>query len=195
MYYELNVIGELMLIGYARTSTVEQEAGLEAQIRELDKLGVDKAFSEQVSSVADREVLRECIDYCREGDTLVVTKLDRLARSVANLCDIQKQLESKGVELRIADMGLDTATPQGKLMLNVFGAVAQFEREVMLERQREGIAKAKKEGKYKGRKPTSDDVKDQVKQLLEQGSKPSEIMSITGIGKTTFYKVKREIQS
>ncbi|OUJ34963.1 DNA invertase, partial [Vibrio parahaemolyticus] len=135
------------------------------------------------------------IDYCREGDTLVVTKLDRLARSVANLCDIQKQLESKGVELRIADMGLDTATPQGKLMLNVFGAVAQFEREVMLERQREGIAKAKKEGKYKGRKPTSDDVKDQVKQLLEQGSKPSEIMSITGIGKTTFYKVKREIQS
>ncbi|MFA0553463.1 recombinase family protein [Vibrio lentus] len=184
-----------MLIGYARTSTVEQQAGLESQIRELDKLGCDKAFSEQVSSVADREVLRECIDYCRDGDTLVVTKLDRLARSVADLCKIQAELAEKGVELRIADMGLDTSTPQGKLMLNVFGSVAQFEREVMLERQREGIAKAKKEGKYKGRKPVSDDVKDQVKQLLEQGSKPSEIMSITGLGKTTFYKVKKELQS
>ncbi|QIA64627.1 recombinase family protein [Vibrio astriarenae] len=184
-----------MLIGYARTSTVEQEAGLEAQERELDKLGVDKLFSEQVSSVGEREVLQECIRFCREGDTLVVTKLDRLARSVANLCDIQKQLESKGVELRIADMGLDTATPQGKLMLNVFGAVAQFEREVMLERQREGIAKAKKEGKYKGRKPTSDDVKDQVRELLAQGKKPAEIISLTGIGKTTFYKVKKEFQS
>ncbi|WP_239502568.1 recombinase family protein [Vibrio astriarenae] len=191
----MNTIGEFMLIGYARTSTVEQEAGLEAQERELDKLGVDKLFSEQVSSVGEREVLQECIRFCREGDTLVVTKLDRLARSVANLCDIQKQLESKGVELRIADMGLDTATPQGKLMLNVFGAVAQFEREVMLERQREGIAKAKKEGKYKGRKPTSDDVKDQVRELLAQGKKPAEIISLTGIGKTTFYKVKKEFQS
>ncbi|HHP0451817.1 recombinase family protein [Vibrio harveyi] len=182
------------LIGYARTSTVEQQAGYDAQIRELDAMGCDRVFSEQVSSVADRAALRECIDYCREGDTLVVTKLDRLARSVADLCAIQKELESKGVELRIADMGLDTSTPQGKLMLNVFGSVAQFEREVMLERQREGIAKAKAEGKYKGRKPTDDAVKQQVKRLLEQGLKPVQIMEETGVKKTTFYKIKKELE-
>lgn len=181
------------LIGYARTSTVDQEAGLEAQLKELDSLGCDRVFNEQVSSVAERQVLKECIDYCRDGDVLIVTKLDRLARSVADLCKIQQELSDKGVELRIADMGLDTATPQGKLMLNVFGAVAQFEREVMLERQREGIAKAKAEGKYKGRKPTSDEVKGKVKAMIDGGSKPALIMKEVGIGKTTFYKVKKEL--
>ena len=95
------------------------------------------------------------LEYVREGDTFVVTKLDRLARSVAHLCEIVGELERKGVTLKILDLGMDTGTPTGRLMLTMIGAIAQFEREIMLERQREGIAAAKAEGRYKGRKPTA----------------------------------------
>ena len=91
----------------------------------------------------------------REGDVFVVTKLDRLARSVAHLVEIGTRLEAKGVALKVLDQAIDTSTPSGRLMFNMLGSIAQFERELMLERQREGIAKAKAEGKYKGRKPTA----------------------------------------
>ena len=118
-----------MEIGYARTSTVDQVAGFEAQIDALGKAGADKIFKEQVSAVAvARPELDAAMDFVREGDALVVTKLDRLARSVADLVQIIAKLDAKGVALKILDMGLDTSTPAGKLMLNVFGAVAQFER-------------------------------------------------------------------
>jgi DNA invertase Pin-like site-specific DNA recombinase len=140
-----------MKIGYARTSTLEQEAGLEAQIRDLKAAGCEKLFHEQASSAATRAKLEAALDYLREGDTLVVTKLDRLARSVLHLGEVVAAIERKGAQLRILTMGLDTATATGRLMLNVIGSVAQFEREMMLERQREGIAKAKAEGKYRGR--------------------------------------------
>jgi len=95
----------------------------------------------------------------------MVTRLDRLARSIADLCKILAQLEAKGASLRVLNMNLDTATPTGKLILNVLGSIAQFERELMLERQREGIAKAKAEGKYKGRKPTARAKAEQVREL------------------------------
>jgi DNA invertase Pin-like site-specific DNA recombinase len=129
-----------MLISYARTSTLEQEAGLEAQLRDLKALGGEKLFQEQVSSVAPRKALETAIEFAREGDTLMVTKLDRLARSVIHLGKIIETLEAKGAALRILNLGVDTATPTGRLMLNVLGGVAQFEREMMLERQRESIA-------------------------------------------------------
>src|ERR671910_3752387 len=144
-----------MLVGYARTSTLEQEAGLEAQLRELRALGCEKVFQEQASSVGPRKTLEQALEFTREGDTLVVTKLDRLARSVPHMWEIIRQLQAKGVSIRIVNMGIDTNTPTGSLMLNVLGGVAEFEREMMLERQREGIAKAKAEGKYRGRKPTA----------------------------------------
>ena len=141
------------LIGYARTSTVDQAAGLEAQERDLNAVGCTRIFTEQVSSVdvKAREQLDAALGYVREGDTLVVTKLDRLARSVAHLLDVLAVLTGKGAALSILDMGIDTSTPTGKLMLTVLGGVAEFERAIMLERQREGIAKAKAAGKYKGR--------------------------------------------
>ncbi len=110
---------------------------------------------EQVSSVAERPQLEAALDFVREGDVFVVTKLDRLARSVANMLEIVARLERKGVALRILNLGLDTSTPTGRLMLTVMGGVAEFERSMMLERQREGIAKAKAEGVYRGRKPTA----------------------------------------
>jgi len=139
-----------MLVAYARTSTVDQEGGLEAQLRELKGLGCKKVFQEQTSSVGERKALEEALEFTREGDTLVVTKLDRLARSVTHLGEIVERLGQKKVALRILDLGIDTSSATGELVLNVMGAIAQFERKMMLERQREGIAKAKAEGRYKG---------------------------------------------
>ncbi|WP_273972734.1 recombinase family protein, partial [Xylella fastidiosa] len=102
-----------------------------------------------------RAQLEAALEFLREGDVLVVTKLDRLARSVADLMELIQTLDRKSVGLRVLNLGMDTHTPTGKLMLIVLGGVAQFEREMMLERQREGVARAKAAGKYKGRKPIS----------------------------------------
>jgi DNA invertase Pin-like site-specific DNA recombinase len=140
-----------ILIGYARTSTVEQQAGFDAQLRDLRAGGCTKFFKEQVSSVAERKELEAALDYAREDDTLVVTKLDRLARSARHLLEILDTLQGKGVGLRILNLGgdtVDTRGATGRLLLNLLAAVAQFEREMMLERQREGIAAAKAAGKY-----------------------------------------------
>jgi len=178
-----------MLIGYARTSTLEQEAGLEAQVRDLKALGCEKVFQEQTSSVGPRKVLEEALEFTREGDTLVVTKLDRLARSVQHLWDIVGQLQSKGVALRIINLGVDTGTPTGKLMLTMLGGVAEFERDMMLERQREGIAKAKAEGKYKGRKPTVRAKADEIKALHATGLSMGEIAKRLNIGKGSVHRV------
>jgi len=121
-----------MIVGYARTSTVDQVAGFDAQIKELKEIGCEKLFQEQVSSVGNREQLEAAIEFLREGDVLVVTKLDRLARSVADLMATIKKLDATAVGLRVLNLGMDTHTPTGKLMLTVLGSIAQFEREMML---------------------------------------------------------------
>jgi DNA invertase Pin-like site-specific DNA recombinase len=177
-----------MIVGYARTSTVEQVAGFEAQERDLRAAGVERVFAEQISSVASRAQLDAALDFIRAGDTFVVTKIDRLARSVADLCAIVKRIEAKGAALRILAINLDTATPTGKLMLNVIGSVAQFEREIMLERQREGIAKAAAEGKYKGRAPTARAKASQVKALASEGVTREAIAKQLGIGVASVYR-------
>jgi DNA invertase Pin-like site-specific DNA recombinase len=180
-----------MLVGYARTSTLEQEAGLEAQLRELKGLGCEKVFQEQASSVGPRKALEQALEFTREGDTLVVTKLDRLARSVPHMWEIIRKLQDKGVGVRIINMGIDTNIPTGKLMLNVLGGVAEFEREMMLERQREGIAKAKGEGRYKGRKPTARAKSDEIKALAAQGMSMGQIAVQLNIGKGSVHRVLR----
>src|SRR5678815_3890720 len=164
-----------MLIGYARTSTTEQVAGLEAQQREVRAAGCTRLFVEQVSSVAEREQLSAALDYLRDGDFLVVTKLDRLARSVRDLMEIVHRVEAKEAGLRILAMNLDTTKPTGRLMLQVLGAVAEFERAMMLERQREGIAKAKAEGKYKGRAPTARVKAEHAVRLFREGKRVAHI--------------------
>jgi DNA invertase Pin-like site-specific DNA recombinase len=181
-----------MIVGYARTSTTEQQAGLKAQSRDLKAAGATKSFSEQTSSVGARPQLAAAIDWLREGDTLVVTKIDRLARSVADLCGIVVKIEHKGAALRILAMNLDTATPTGKLMLNVIGSVAQFEREVMLERQREGIAKAKRDGKYRGRAPTARAKAPEVRRLAAVGMTREAIAAQLGIGVASVYRALAE---
>jgi DNA invertase Pin-like site-specific DNA recombinase len=183
-----------MKVGYARTSTTEQIAGLEAQARDLKQAGCEKLFVEQVSSVGQREQLSAALDFIREGDTLVVTKLDRLARSISHLSEITKTLEGKKADLQVLAMGLDTSTATGRLMLNVIGSVAQFEREMMLERQREGIAKAKLEGKYKGRKATARAKATVVRELHEAGLGASEIARQAGVGRASVYRILEDLR-
>lgn len=180
-----------MIVGYACVSTLEQEAGLEAQVRDLTALGCEKLYREQVSSVAPRAQLNAVLDFVREGNTLVVTKLDRLARSVTHLGRITEVLEAKRVGLRIVNLGVDTSTPTSRLMLNVMVGVAQFEREMMLERQREGIAKAKGEGRYKGRKSTVQARVAEIEALASQGLSMGAIATQLGIGKGSVHRVLR----
>ena len=143
------------------------------------------------SAVGPRAQLDAALDYCRDRDTLVVTKLDRLARSARHLSDLVDQLEAKGVTLRILNFGgdaVDTRGATGRLMLNMFAAMAQFEREMMLERQREGIAKAKAEGKYKGRKPTARAKAQDALRLFRAGMKVAHIAKELGIGRGSVYR-------
>lgn len=179
------------LIGYARTSTLDQKAGLDAQRRDLEALGCQRLFIEQVSSVdvKERRELAEALAFIREGDTLVVTKLDRLARSSQHLLEILETLTAKGAALRILNMGIDTGTPTGKLMLTIMGGVAEFERAIMLERQREGIAKAKAAGKYKGRKPTAQAKASEVRKLSAEGLGATAIAKEVGIGRASVYRI------
>ncbi|RYE42056.1 MAG: recombinase family protein [Hyphomicrobiales bacterium] len=184
----------MALVGYARTSTVDQIAGLEAQVRDLRAAGVgeQELFVEQVSSIGQRAKLDEALRFVRRGDDFVVTKLDRLARSTRDLLSIVELLDNKSVALRILDFGgasADTRSPQGRLILTMFGAMAQFERELMLERQREGIAKAKSAKKYKGRAPTAMRKADEILRLTKEGVGAAEIARICGIGRASVYRV------
>lgn len=181
------------LVGYARTSTTDQKAGLQAQLRDLQAVGCAKVFHEELSAATTKrpELLR-ALEYVREGDTLIVTKPDRLARSTADLLAIAKALEGKGVTLRILSMNVDTSTPTGKLMLTMLGGIAEFERDLMLERQREGIAQAKEKGKYKGRAPTARRQSDEVIRLKAEGLTGDAIAAKLGIGRASVFRILRE---
>ena len=178
-----------MIVGYARTSTVCQIAGFEAQLKELQAAGCEKIFREQVASVAVRAQLQAALEFVREGDVLVVTKLDRLVRSVAELMVIIQAMDQKQVGMRILNLGMDTRTPTGKLMLTVLGGVAQFEREMMLERQLEGIAKAQAAGKYRGRKPVAMERQAEVRRLAATGMAKARIALELKIGEATVYRI------
>lgn len=137
-------------IGYARVSTEEQNEA--RQIEAFKEYGVDKLFLDKLSGKnTNRPELRHMLDYVREGDTVIIADFGRLARSTRDLLNLVSELTAKGVHLISLKEQLDTSTPQGKFMLTVFGAMAELEREQILQRQREGIAIAKAEGKYKGR--------------------------------------------
>src|SRR5262249_27491060 len=153
----------------------------------------EKIFREQLSSMADkRPELEAAIDFIREGDELVVTKLDRLARSVADLLRIIERVQAKRAAIYIGNLGRINGDPTGKLLLNVLASIAQFERELMLERQREGIAKAKAEGKYRGRAPTARAKADQVKELAAQGIGAVEIARRCNIERTSVWRILKD---
>ena len=138
-------------IAYVRVSTIEQNDS--RQVEALTKHGIDKWFTEKVSAKdTNRTELNRMLDFAREGDTIFIHDLSRLARSTKDLLDIVEQLQKKGIELTSNKENIDTKTATGKLMLTMIGAISEFERGNLLERQREGIAIAKEGGKYKGRK-------------------------------------------
>lgn len=178
----------MALVGYARTSTVGQP--LEVQRDKLKASGVDRIYEEQVSGVKqDRPELKAMLDYVREGDTVVVCKFDRIARSTKHLLEIVEGLEAKGVAFKALNIDLDTSTPTGKLMLTMLGAVATFEREMMLERQAEGIAQAKANGVYKGRKATAMAKATQVFEYLDQGLSKASIARELEIGTSSVFRI------
>jgi len=181
----------MSIIGYARVSTEGQE--LTAQLEQLNAAGVDKLFKEKASGVKqDRPQLTAMIDYTREGDTVIVCKLDRIARSTKHLLEIVEALEAKKVSFKVLNINLDTSTPTGKLMLSMLAAIGQFEREMMLERQREGIRLAKDAGAYKGRKPTAREQAAKVLELVRSGKTKQAAADEIGIGVASVYRILKE---
>ena len=181
----------MAIIGYARTSTVEQLAGLENQVKILESKNVCKIFQEQVSAVSKNRVeFNKMLDYTREGDSIIVTKLDRAFRSVKDMVNTVEELGQRGISLQVLDMNLDTSTPTGKLMLNLLASIGEFERSIMKERQLVGIAKAKKEMKYTGRKPSIN--VDEIKRLKrDECLNPTQIAKRIGIGRASVYRLLR----
>lgn len=177
-------------IGYARVSTETQE--LTAQLEQLNAAGVDRIFQEKASGVKhDRPQLAAMIDYVRDGDTVIVCKLDRIARSTKHLLEIVDTLEAKQVSFQVMNINLDTASPTGKLMLSMLAAIGQFEREMMLERQREGIKLAKEAGAYKGRKPTARAQSAVVLDLISQGKTKLAVADELKIGVASVYRITK----
>ena len=163
---------------------------MDLQHEALAAAGCEKIFSEKMSgrSADDREQLTQALDWVREGDTLIVTRLDRLARSVGDLYRIIEVIATKGVAFRCLNQaGVDTDSSTGRLMLAILGAVAAFENDLRRERQLEGIAKAKARGAYKGRPPSIDAAV--VKRLREEGIAPSDIARQLRIGRASVYRV------
>jgi len=174
-------------VGYARASTIDQD--LTIQIEALKAAGCDPIRSEKRSgtTVAGRDELRTVLDFLREGDTLTVTRIDRLARSIGDLQDIVRELRAKGVKLRATEQPIDTSTPAGKAFLDMLGVFAEFETNLRRERQMEGIAAAKARGVYKGR-PQSIEVAE-VTKLKARGLGATEIARKLGIGRASVYRV------
>ncbi|KAF0675887.1 recombinase family protein [Profundibacterium mesophilum] len=185
-----------MRIGYARVSS--QGQSLDAQIAALTAQGCEKLFEEKRSgaSRAGRAALREALDFCREGDVLIVTRLDRLARSMFDLQEIAQGLERKGVDLVVLDQRIDTTTPAGRLTFHLLGAVAEFERDLIAARRSEGIARAMARGVKFGRRAKLTPA--QARQLRAdhaQGVPRRTLMARHGISKSTFYRLIAEAPS
>lgn len=179
-----------MQIGYARVSSVGQS--LDIQREQLQAAGCERIFEEKRSgrSAADRAALKEALRFAREGDTLVVTRLDRLARSITDLREIVDGLSAKGVGFRCLQQGaLDTTRSDGKLMLNILGSFAEFEADLRRERQMEGIAKAKERGVYKGRKPSID--AEGIAKALSGGESPTAVAKRFGVARSSVYRLGR----
>ncbi|SKO40350.1 recombinase family protein [Mycobacteroides abscessus] len=182
-----------MLIGYARVSTVEQSTAL--QLDALQAAGVEKVFVDEgiSGSVSSRPELDRCLEVLRSGDTLVVWRLDRLARSLKHLLELVESLSTKGIHLRSLTEAIDTSSASGRLVLSVFGALAEFERSLIIERTQAGLAAARARGARIGR-PTamSDSQIQQARTLVGAGHRVPEVARTLGVGRSTLYRVLGE---
>lgn len=177
-----------VLVGYARVSSEDQD--LTIQLEALAEVGCEKVFSEKRSGTTTegRSELERALEYVREGDVLVVTRLDRLARSVVDLRRIVSMLQDKGVEFKCIQQGFDTTRPEGRLMLSILGAFAEFETDIRKERQAEGIERAKAEGRYKGRSSTKARPEDIRNARMLDGQSAAEIAKRFRISTDTVYR-------
>lgn len=183
---------EQMKIAYVRVSTVEQNEA--RQIEALEKYGIEKWFTEKVSAKdTNRSQFKQMIDFAREGDTIYIHDFSRLARSTKDLLDIVELLQSKGIHLVSNKENIDTSTPTGKLMLTMIAAINEFERTNLLERQREGIAIAKRNGVYKGRKPFASDKFDTLyEKYAHREINKTEFAKLLNISRPTLNKLIEE---
>ncbi len=175
-----------MRVGYARVSTTDQDTALQRE--RLEEVGCERVYAERISgrSTDGRQQLAECLRFVREGDQLVVTKLDRLARSMADLIKITEELQAKQVDLVVLDQAVDTTTPAGKLMFNMIGAFAEFERALAEERRNEGIARARTKGVKFGRpRAIGGDEAAALRELAARGAKLREMADATGVSVPT----------
>ena len=182
-------------IAYVRVSTVEQNEA--RQVESLSQYKIDEWFIEKISGKnTNRPQLQAMLKYVRKGDTVYIHDFSRLARSTKDLLDIVEQLQSKGVQLVSSKENLDTTTPTGKLMLTMIAAINEFERQNLLERQKEGIAIAKRDGKYKGRKPIEADqkFKEQYQRYLNREINKTELAKILGVSRPTLDKMIKDNQ-
>ncbi len=178
-------------VGYARVSSTGQS--LEVQLEQLRAAGCEKVFSEKFTGTTTegREQLEAALDYVREGDVLIVARLDRLARSLVDLRKIIDRLSAKGCGFRALQQGaIDTTRSDGRLMLNILASFAEFETDIRKERQLEGIAKAKAAGVYRGRKPSV--PVEEVRRLAAEGVGPTDIGKRLGIGRASVYRALAE---
>ncbi|MEG5037225.1 recombinase family protein [Microcoleus sp. AT3-D2] len=183
----------MAIYGYARTSSAHQVAGLDDQVAKLREAGCtdQTIYREQISSVRmeERVEFSKVLNKLSKGDVLVFTSLSRVARSMVHMMEIEAVVAAAGASIRILDMNVDTSTPQGRLTFNLFGSIAQFERENMLERQKVGIAAAKAAGKYKGRAPTAQAKAGKVLALAAKGLTKQQVADAVGIGVASVYRI------
>ena len=181
-----------MKIGYVRVST-EQQNTMRQEVL-MEQYGVEALYVDRISGKnTDRPQLKKMMDFVREGDVVIVESISRFARCTRDLLELVEQLTEKKVEFISKKEALDTSTPSGRFVLTIFGAVAQLEREYLLQRQKEGIAIAKQEGKYKGRKPLDRPELDSVIAIWKNGEITAvEAMRRLRMSKTTFYRIARE---
>ncbi len=180
-----------MLIGYARVSTLDQNSQL--QIQALNEAGCKKIFTEKISGAKkERRQLQDALDYMREGDTLVVWKLSRLARSLTQIIDTVKDLEDRDIGLKVLTQNIDTSTSEGRLFFHMNAAFDQFQREIIVENTRAGLKSARKNGRIGGRPTllTEDKIRTAQALLKDTDNYPfiSDIIKALGIGRTTFYR-------
>lgn len=179
----------MAVVGYGRVSSAGQS--LEVQLEQLRAVPCDEIFTEKRTgtSTDGREALQEMMRYVRKGDVLVVTRLDRLARSLTDLSKIIDELGAKGVGFRCLQQGgVDTTKPEGRLMLQLLGSFAEFETAIRKERQKEGIEKARAAGRYRGRPKTIDPAS--ITELEAEGLGPAAIAKRLGIGRASVYRIK-----
>lgn len=177
----------VQVIGYARVSTKEQDLSL--QLDALNKYGCDRIFTDKLSSVKERQGLTDALGYLRDGDTLVVWKLDRLCRSLPDLIKISEQIRTTGAQLVSITESIDTSTPAGRLYFNILGALGQMERELIQERVKAGLAAARRRGKVPGKPRVSEEKLELARRELSAGRTYPEVARILGVHPQTLYRL------